>query len=83
MKAFALIFGLAINILASNCNELTSKIINTYVISNSTVLMKDNLDFIPSVEVEYYLWANITKSNWIWYTSNFRDKTKNVIEFSK
>ena len=83
MKAFVLIFSLSINILASNCDELTSKIINTYVISDSTVLMKNNLDFIPSVEVGYSAWTTITNSHWIWFTSNFKDKTKTVIEFSK
>ena len=81
MKAFALILGFLANILASKCNELTAKTINTYANSDSTVLMKDNIDLKPSIEVAYRYWANISDSYWIWYTSNFYDKTKAVIEF--
>ena len=83
MKALLLIIYFAINILASKCNELTAKTIMTYVISDSTVLMKDNLDFLPSVEVMNFGLNTIDNSNWIWYTSNFLNHTKKVIEFSK
>ena len=83
MKTFALILGLLANILASKCNELTSKTINNYVISDSTVLIKDTVNLKPSIEVAYGSWTNISDSYWIWFTSNFSDKTKSTIEFSK
>ena len=76
-------FGIAVNILASNCNELTGLTINTYVISDSSVLLKDGTKLVPSIEVNVDVWVKIANAYWIWCTSNFTDNSRTIIEFSK
>ena len=83
MKAFLWMLGFFVNILASNCNELTAKTIKTYVISDSSVFMKDGTKLIPSTEVFLDAWAKIPNTYWIWCTSDFFYNSKTIVEFNK
>ena len=67
---------------SKSCNEISPKVINTYVVSDSTILCNEGLVFNPCVEVYDYRWHNIPNAFWIWKTSDFSYNGQSFARFS-
>ena len=68
---------------SKTCSELSPRIINTYIVSDSYVLYKEGLNLKPSIEVSNSAWYTIPNTSWIWNTADYYILDRTIVEFSK
>ena len=71
MHSFIVLSIIKVLVYSKTCNEISPKVINTYVVSDSTILCNEGSVFNPSVEVFDNRWLVIPNAFWIWKTSTF------------
>ena len=68
---------------SKTCNELSPRIVNTYLASDSNIFYNEGSKLIRSIEVSCDAWVTIPNTSWIWKTSNFEILEQTIVEFSK